>query len=319
MPVAHKVALLGSVRYVDGVVVGFDPTDGLDFRSHFERLRPDMLIVTEDDKYEAKKRALCRSVGADYVVLPKTLPEWMEKPVSSSDIISHIVAPDSVPLRVDFAGGWLDVPTHADPSSYVVNCTIAPKVTRTRWPYKIGGGIGGSAARAILHAKNGIKAELEMGAGWQDPAVIYETGLCVWRARKRPELVLKRAPDILIRRMALAWTGRREGTTPDICGKKRNYTAIAAAGRCAAVAVDGNSFDMLATAVMQSYAAQLDEGMEPLACVQGEAAKKYCGAGWGGYALYLFTKPSDRDNFLANVGVGAIEPYMGGEWCCDGV
>ncbi len=57
---------------VDEVVVG-DYLDelGLDFKQHFLRIKPDILAVTEDDKYEEQKNKLCNEIGAKYIVLPK--------------------------------------------------------------------------------------------------------------------------------------------------------------------------------------------------------------------------------------------------------
>jgi hypothetical protein len=64
-----------------------------------------------DDKYGELKKALCVDIGAQYVVLPKRPPGI--SPISTTDIVRSIRAPDTVPLRVDFGGGWLDVPQYA--------------------------------------------------------------------------------------------------------------------------------------------------------------------------------------------------------------
>jgi hypothetical protein len=49
---------------VDEVVVGEGHEPGLDFKDHFLRIRPQLLVVTEDDKYADVKRQLCAEVGA---------------------------------------------------------------------------------------------------------------------------------------------------------------------------------------------------------------------------------------------------------------
>jgi len=59
---------------VDKVVIGESTEEGLDFKDNFLMLRPDILVVTEDDHYADMKRELCEQVGAEYVVLPKTPP-----------------------------------------------------------------------------------------------------------------------------------------------------------------------------------------------------------------------------------------------------
>jgi hypothetical protein len=42
----------------------------------------------------------------------------------------------------------------------------------------------------------------------------------------------------------------------------------------------------------------------------GETAKKYCGGGWGGYALYLFENEVDRNQFLSMENTISIEPFL---------
>jgi len=43
------------------------------------------------------------------------------------------------------------------------------------------------------------------------------------------------------------------------------------------------------------------------ACV----GRKYCGGGWGGYALYLFANSDARDAFVASANCNrSIEPYI---------
>jgi hypothetical protein len=56
-----------------------------------------ILAVTEDDKYEKLKKELCAKVGAQYVVLPKTLSY---NKTSTTEILQQIKAPHKAPLRV---------------------------------------------------------------------------------------------------------------------------------------------------------------------------------------------------------------------------
>ena len=205
LPEDHKKALIESLRMVDEVVIGRGHTLGLDFKDDFLRIKPAILAVTEDDKYATVKRALCAEVGAQYVVLPKTPPRF--KPISTSSIVRHIRAPHVAPLRVDFAGGWLDVPRLARPGAHIVNCAISPLVSLDDWPYEKMSGLGGSGAWALLNGHDGVASELDLGVGWQDPAVIRETGLCVWRSGPRPRLLLKTSGDMLVGRMGILWTG----------------------------------------------------------------------------------------------------------------
>lgn len=50
-----------------------------------------------------------------------------------------------VPLRIDLAGCWLDVPRFARPGAFVVNLTIQPLIGMEDNPYQRGAGLGGSA------------------------------------------------------------------------------------------------------------------------------------------------------------------------------
>jgi hypothetical protein len=199
-----------------------------------------------------------QQVGARYVVLPKDLPSSLaDTPVSTTSILAAVRAPTSLPLRVDFAGGWLDVPHHARPGCYIVNCAISPLVTLTHWPYRLSGGLGGSGAHALLCGRDGVAAELELGVGWQDPAVVKETGLCVWHSGQRPALDFKTDGAWLAGRLALLWTGSPH-VTPQHTNVPRDYDAIAAAGAAARAAVipGSESFHGLAVAVAASHDAQ---------------------------------------------------------------
>lgn len=306
LPVEHKKRLLESLQMIDEVVVGDDEDLGLDFKSHFLSLKPDMLVVTEDDRYGDAKRELCQQIGAEYVILPKTLDY---QKISTSEILSYIKAPQEVPVRVDFGGGWLDVPKYSREGAYIVNCAVSPLVSLREWQYEIGGGLGGSAAYAMLMGKNSVQSELDLGVGWQDPAVIRETGLCVWKSGQMPVLEFKTNPKFLEGKMALYWTGENH-TTYTKTDVTRDYDLVEKAGRLAREAVMPGEEDLnkLAEAINTSYQVQLGEGMKELPHFN-EIAKKYCGGGWGGYALYVFASEQERAHFLAKDDTQKIEPF----------
>jgi len=318
LPDEHKQALLAALKMVDAVVIGRGQEEGIDFREDFLRLRPDILAVTEDDKYGPLKRELCAQVGAQYLLLPKTPPHF--QPISTTEIVKFIRAPQEAPLRVDFGGGWLDVPRFARPGSFIVNCTISPTVSLRAWPYERNAGLGGSAAWAMLNGRDGVTSELGLGVGWQDPAVVSESGLCVWKSGPRPVLEIKHNADFLRGRMALYWTGHQH-STPGVVDQARDYEGIARAGALARDGVWQQSLEQLAKGVRASYQVQRGEGMSPLpADPAGEAtsslapyrplAWKYCGGGFGGYALYLFPDQSARDGACSLAGFRPIEPYL---------
>lgn len=215
---------------------------------------------------------------------------------------------NKVPLRVDLAGGWLDVPSKARPDGIIVNCAISPMVGKDDWPYRIGGGLGGSAANAILSGKDPFKSELGMGVGWQDPAIIIETGLCAWRSGSRPELTARNDGKILAGRMAVVWTGQRH-YTPGLVDNPRDYDMIVESGKACHLGMMANDLDGICKGIQKYYAAQLKEGMNQLPW-NGALACKYCGGGFGGYALFVFRDPQHRDAFVGqSQDAIAIEPY----------
>ena len=266
IPQDHKQAVLRELRMVDDVVIGEGEEQGLDFKDHFLRIRPSILAVTEDDLYADIKRALCDQIGCHYVRLPKTPPEF--SPVSTSGIVKWIKAPAEAPLRVDFAGGWLDVPDFAREDGRIVNCSITPMVSLRDWGYARNSGLGGSGAWALLNGEDGVASELELGVGWQDPAIIRETGLCVWRSGPRPVLDFKRDPQVLHGLMALYHT-KSDHDTPANVNRKRDYDLITAAGQQAAEAVFNSDIGRLGQAVRMSYQAQMEEGMDELPDADG--------------------------------------------------
>ena len=308
IPLEHKRAIIQSLEMVDDVVIGENMEMGLDFKDHLLRIKPDILAVTEDDQYADKKKSFCQQYGVEYRVLPKTPPSF--KPISTTGIVKWIRAPKEAPLRVDFAGGWLDVPRFAREGGFIVNCAISPLVSINSWNYEKRSGLGGSGAWAILNGKDGVLSELNLGVGWQDPAIIQETGLCVWESGQHPVLHIKRNGSMLKGLMAVNFT-QQEHDTPDIAERNRDYNAIYQAGQVAAQAVLHEDIDTLAKAVRMSYKLQMDEGMEPLIDSEKCLGCKYCGGGWGGYAVYIFSNPEQRDKFVAGHSYAkAIEPYI---------
>jgi galactokinase/mevalonate kinase-like predicted kinase len=68
---------------------------------------------------------------------------------------------------------------------------------------------------------------------------------------------------------------------------------------------------LLAKAIGVSYDVQQREGMEALPAVSGSIAAKYLGAGYGGYALYLFDDIAKRDAAKSvNAHAMSVEPHI---------
>lgn len=299
LPLEHKIHIIRALAPVDEVVVGEDLEPGLNFKSQLLRIRPQILAVTEDDAFESPKRELCAKAGVEYVCLPKTL--GYER-ISTTEILQRVKAAAEAPMRVDFAGGWLDVPRFSRSDGYVVNCAILPMVSLYNWPYEKCSGLGGSGAYALLQGRDGIASELDNEVGWQDPAVIMETGLCVWRSGERPALDAKVNPSFLRGRMALFWTGAPH-VTRSLAELGRNYDLLAEGSRAARKAALAQDFKKLCEAVKTTYQVQIEEGMKQLPDM-GARAVKYCGSGHGGYAVYMFDARPAQSNLFP------VEPYM---------
>ena len=302
-----KKAVISSLSMVDEVVESTDEDVELSFRTAFLQTAPHVLAVTTDDQHMEAKRRFCESVGAEFVVLDKTEPQQGQ--TTSSQVLSRVKAPMHAPLRVDFAGGWLDVPENAMPGEYVVNCSISPTVSLKEWLYRQGAGLGGSGGWSVLNGWDPVKSELGLGVGWQDPAVIAETGACVWKSGSRPVLDFKNTGDFLKGCMAVYDT-RVKHFTPGFAGYERSYERIAKAARIARLGVQQQDVAVLAVGVQMSYQLQLEEGMQPLPDIGCQLAHKYCGGGHGGYALYLYENQEARDAAVdACEDMYPVEPY----------
>ena len=304
---ADKRAVISALSMVDEVVESTDEDVALSFRSAFNQVRPQILAVTTDDQYIEEKRRFCLEQGVEFVVLDKVLPENHQ--VSSTLLLSRVKAPAHAPLRVDFAGGWLDVPENAIPGEYIVNCSISPTVSLREWLYRQGAGLGGSGGWSVLNGWDPVASELGLGVGWQDPAVIAETGACVWKSGPKPVLDFKNTGLFLKGCMAVYDT-RVKHYTPGFAGYERSFERIAKAARIARLGIQQQDVAVLAVAVQMSYQLQLEEGMQPLPDIAGQLAHKYCGGGHGGYALYMYENEAQRDAAVdACEDMYPIEPY----------
>ena len=109
--------------------------------------------------------------------------------------------------------------------------------------------------------------------------------------------------------MAILWTGI-EHDTPGFSDLERDYNAIEKAGKIAKEAVLSENIELLAQSIQLSYQVQQCEGMKELLSIDKSIAKKYCGGGHGGYALYLFNSTTDRDSAVEELdALRSIEPY----------
>lgn len=219
--------------------------------------------------------------------------------------------PQNVPVRVDFAGGWLDTPGKHWTGGYVVNCAISPLVSLNNWIYSQRSGLGGSSAWAVVNQLDPFQYDQEHGNGWQDSAIVLETGCCVWHSGDTPQLEFKNTGSFLKGKMALFDT-HIPHDTGTISNKTRDIEKIKEISKIARKAVETKDIRLLSEAVALTYQEQLKESMQeiPYLDTKGILAGKYCGSGHGGYILYLFESQETRDMLIKNnPDFIAIEPY----------
>lgn len=215
------------------------------------------------------------------------------------------------PLRVDFAGGWLDTPNAHRTGGYVVNCSISPLVSKDNWQYDQRSGLGGSSAWAYVNGLNPFQYDLEHGNGWQDSAIILETGCCVWHSGDQPVLDFKNTGDFLKGKMAL-WNTHIPHDTATLSQKTRDIERIKEISKIARIGVLNKDVHILALATKLTYQEQLKEGMNevPFLNETGVLGAKYCGSGHGGYVLYIFETEEIRKEMMKKSNdFVAIEPY----------
>lgn len=129
-PQNNRVYLVAAMHDVDYAVLN-DPeiTGGkIDFKDILEKLRPDVFVLNEDDSGVAEKSSICREVGAEIRFVKREVPPELE-PTSTTRIIDKINFKYKAPLRIDFAGGWTDIPYIMDgKTGYVANAAISPLI-----------------------------------------------------------------------------------------------------------------------------------------------------------------------------------------------
>ncbi len=76
----------------------------LDFLPELERIQPDIFVVNEDG-YSKEKAELCASKNIELIVLDRT--PFTGLPARSTTDLRKI---NTIPFRIDLAGGWLDQP-----------------------------------------------------------------------------------------------------------------------------------------------------------------------------------------------------------------
>jgi cytidyltransferase-like protein len=105
-PVNDQEERLFMVKAVAGVKEAFISKGSglLDFSDEIKRIKPDIFIVNEDGN-TPEKQALCAELGIEYKVLNREPRPGLVRRSSTGMGMEN-----TIPYRIDLAGGWLDQP-----------------------------------------------------------------------------------------------------------------------------------------------------------------------------------------------------------------
>lgn len=163
-PENNRLYLVAAMHDVDYATLNDETIeDGkIDFKEVFQALRPDIFILNDDDSGIKEKEALCKTTGSRIEYVSRVVPPELEA-TSTTRIIDQINFKYRAPLRIDFAGGWTDVPFIMDnKKGYVSNVAIKPLIEYKNGQFNFSGyprGSGLSTSTAVkllemISAKN---------------------------------------------------------------------------------------------------------------------------------------------------------------------
>ena len=153
-PQNNRLYLVAALQDVDFTVLNGEVIEEgkIDFRTILENLKPDIFIVNDDDSAISYKESLCKRLNIKMQLVSRVVPDMLQ-PTSTSQIIDKINFSWRAPLRIDFAGGWTDVPFIMDGNSgYVSNVAIKPLIELRNGQYNFSGyprGSGLSTSTAV--------------------------------------------------------------------------------------------------------------------------------------------------------------------------
>lgn len=154
-PENNRVYLIASLQDVDYAVLNDSVIlpGKIDFKNIVEELKPDIFILNDDDSGVEAKRAICDKLGIEIKFVQRVVPEELE-PTSTTRIIDRINFSFKAPLRIDFAGGWSDVPYIMDgEKGFVSNVAIKPLIEYKAGKFNFSGYPRGSGLSTSTAAK----------------------------------------------------------------------------------------------------------------------------------------------------------------------
>lgn len=163
-PEINRVYLVAAMLDVDYATLNDNEIGAgkIDFKGVMTNLKPDIFVINDDDSAIEEKKALCDSLGINIVEVTREVPPELT-PTSTTKIINKINYSLKAPLRIDFAGGWTDVPYIMNGmKGYVSNVAIRPLIEYKSGEFNFSGyprGSGLSTSTAVkllqmLNSKN---------------------------------------------------------------------------------------------------------------------------------------------------------------------
>jgi cytidyltransferase-like protein len=153
-PENNRLYLVAAMQDVDYAVLNDSHLSSgkIDFQDIIQKLSPDLFIVNNDDTGIEEKRILCKRIGTKIEFVTRIVPPELD-PTSTTRIIDKINFAYRAPLRIDFAGGWTDVPyIMGNKLGYVSNITISPLIELKNGRFNFSGyprGSGLSTSTAV--------------------------------------------------------------------------------------------------------------------------------------------------------------------------
>jgi cytidyltransferase-like protein len=154
-PENNRVYLVAAMEDVDFAVLNDKELYGskIDFKGVMEHLRPDYFILNDDDGGIEEKKKLCDAIGTEIKFVSRIVPPELEA-TSTTRIIDKINFKYRAPLRMDFAGGWTDVPFIMEGiKGFVSNVTISPLIEYKNGQFNFSGYPRGSGLSTSTAAK----------------------------------------------------------------------------------------------------------------------------------------------------------------------
>lgn len=154
-PENNRLYLVAAMEDVDYAVLNDKDVYGnkIDFKRILEKLKPDIFVLNDDDSDIGEKKSICGTTGTKIELVKRIVPPELE-PTSTTKIIDKINFKYRAPLRIDFAGGWTDVPfIMGDKKGYVSNATISPLIEYKNGQFNFSGYPRGSGLSTSTAAK----------------------------------------------------------------------------------------------------------------------------------------------------------------------